>query len=87
MAPLTVYRTAAGLSQRRLAEIAGVHVDTISLAERRCQVPRRATAQVIAAALGVQPRDIFPDNDSRPAGERAAVTTDGRDGPHVSSSE
>jgi transcriptional regulator with XRE-family HTH domain len=52
------YRLAAGLSQERLAERAGLSERAVSDLERgRRRVPQRATLQLLALALGLAPDD------------------------------
>ncbi|MBL6922375.1 MAG: helix-turn-helix transcriptional regulator [Akkermansiaceae bacterium] len=47
-----MHRTRLGLSQERLAEIAGVHPTYIGLVERNRRVPSLGVADSIAQALG-----------------------------------
>jgi transcriptional regulator with XRE-family HTH domain len=54
-------RTLKGWSQRDLAEESGTNVDTISGIERGQHEPRPSTLRKLAAALGVQVRDLFED--------------------------
>jgi DNA-binding XRE family transcriptional regulator len=60
VSPLLVYRTAARLTQRELAELAGVAPETISNAERRRHRPQRLTARALATALGCEVEELFP---------------------------
>jgi transcriptional regulator with XRE-family HTH domain len=80
---LAVFRAAAGLSRVELAERAGIHRETVARFERHEHRPTPATARAVAAALGCEPADLFP-NDARPADNRARATTNGQAGPHVS---
>jgi transcriptional regulator with XRE-family HTH domain len=54
-------RTLKGWSQRDLAEESGTNVDTISGIERGQHEPRPSTLRKLAAALGVQVRDLFEE--------------------------
>jgi transcriptional regulator with XRE-family HTH domain len=51
-------RTRSGLTQRQLAERAGVSIEAISTIERGRKAPRRSTAQLLAAVLDV-PADVL----------------------------
>jgi transcriptional regulator with XRE-family HTH domain len=64
--PLEITRRARGLSQRQLADLAGVSRETISLIERG-ELPRVRTAYAIARALGVALGELLPINDETPA--------------------
>jgi transcriptional regulator with XRE-family HTH domain len=54
-------RTLKGWSQRDLAEESGTNVDTISGIERGQHEPRPSTLRKLAAALGLQVRDLFEE--------------------------
>ena len=54
-------RTLKGWSQRDLAEVSGTNVDTISGIERGQHEPRPSTLRKLAAALGIQVRDLFEE--------------------------
>jgi transcriptional regulator with XRE-family HTH domain len=59
--PLKTARTLKGITQAQLAEASGVDGSTISNIERGENTnPTWDTVCRIAAALGVQPQDIFP---------------------------
>ncbi len=58
MSTLKEIREARFLSQRDLAEKAGVSVDTISRIERGLHHPRLCTIRWLAAALDVWPGEI-----------------------------
>ncbi len=60
VAPLLVYRTAAGLSQVDLAAAAGLSPFTISRLERGLHSPNLKTVQAIARALGRSASAVFP---------------------------
>jgi transcriptional regulator with XRE-family HTH domain len=51
-------RVDRGLTQRQLAEQAGVSVDAIHTIERGRKYPRRSTIQLLARALGVAVDDL-----------------------------
>ena len=78
--PLKVIRVARGLTQRQLADRAGVSPETVLRHEQRRHEPTRATAHALAAALDWPEAELFPLNDQRPAGSRALVTTPAGDG-------
>jgi XRE family transcriptional regulator, fatty acid utilization regulator len=46
------------MTQAELAERAGMHVDQVSRVERDTVEPRFSTVKKIAAALGVDPREL-----------------------------
>jgi transcriptional regulator with XRE-family HTH domain len=54
-------RTLKGWSQRDLAQESGTNVDTISGIERGQHEPRPSTLRKLAAALGIQVRDLFEE--------------------------
>jgi transcriptional regulator with XRE-family HTH domain len=58
---LRVFRTAAGLSQKELAELAGVTAVTVCHVERGTTQPQRRTAEGIALALNVPAAILWPD--------------------------
>ena len=53
-------RTQFGLSQGRLAEIAGVAQQTISNLETGAHIPRDDVKVALSRALGTSPADLFP---------------------------
>jgi ribosome-binding protein aMBF1 (putative translation factor) len=55
-------RTAAGLSQSRLAERAGISMSYVSLIERGMHRPADAIVERLAAALGVAPSELAMDS-------------------------
>lgn len=57
---LETYRLKEGISQAELARRAGVDQATISRLERTGARPQDTTKVKIAAALGVDPMEIFP---------------------------
>jgi len=59
MKNLKALRTARGLSQIELAEMAGVKQATISRIEKNVNNPSMAVAQAIADALGVNVVELF----------------------------
>jgi transcriptional regulator with XRE-family HTH domain len=62
VSPLAAARQAKGLSREGLAFKANVSFKTVERLEKgETPTPRRATAQVIADALGVAPTDIWPE--------------------------
>lgn len=66
VSPLEIVRRARRLSQRELAQLAGVSRETVSLIERG-ENPTVRTAQRIASALGVTIDAIVSVNDETPA--------------------
>jgi transcriptional regulator with XRE-family HTH domain len=58
-------RKAAKLTQEQLAEKVGVAPETISRLERGASVPSLRSLERIAAAVGVQLRDMFEGGDAR----------------------
>jgi transcriptional regulator with XRE-family HTH domain len=66
MAPLTEARTAAGLSQRALAEKAVVSPAAIGHLERGTRNPSRPMRRRLAAALGVPEEELFPSATAPP---------------------
>ena len=71
MATLREARLARTLSQRDLAECAGVTQKTIVDLELGRQEPRLRTIRLIAAALGVEPAEV--DEFRRAIEEKAAA--------------
>ncbi len=68
--PLALLRFVRGLSQRELAEMAGVTRRTIINLEHARNAPRLSTATAIASSLGLDdPRLVFPDAFKRPFNE------------------
>ena len=61
--PLAVYRFAAGLSQKELAERAGISRSGLAYIETARHGPRAITARAIADALGVSVAELFPEID------------------------
>ncbi|NMD57319.1 MULTISPECIES: helix-turn-helix domain-containing protein [Tsukamurella] len=70
---LVTIRKARGLSQEKLAELAGLHRNQISNIERNVSSndgvsdPHMSTVYRLAAALDVQPALLMPDIDRRVA--------------------
>jgi transcriptional regulator with XRE-family HTH domain len=60
--PLKVYRVAAGLTQRQLADIAGTYQEHLSRLERGTTAPVQEEKDALAAALGVPPEALFDDD-------------------------
>jgi transcriptional regulator with XRE-family HTH domain len=60
--PLRRVREARGLSLEDVASAAGVSVRTVSDAELRRARPRRSTKAVIAQALELDPRELWPEH-------------------------
>jgi len=56
-------RTLAGLSQARLAELAGICREALRLIELGTCTPRPSTALALAAALGVPTSDLWTHED------------------------
>lgn len=80
-------RTLSLLTQAELADRAGVSVRTVGAAERCACRPKAATAQKIAAGLGVEPHELWrlsPGTDaaavSAAVDELVAQTLTGEDG-------
>jgi transcriptional regulator with XRE-family HTH domain len=80
---LVIFRVAAGLSQRQLAEAAGLARHTVCRLERGKHSPRPETVHALAEALDLPPGDVFPVNDNGRAGNAAEVTTTAGTGPRV----
>jgi transcriptional regulator with XRE-family HTH domain len=80
--PLAIHRFSAGLTQAELGARAGRTRATVANLEAGRNKPRRLTAESLAAVLGVEPSDLFP-NDDGPAANRAIgkVRDDGAHGP------
>jgi transcriptional regulator with XRE-family HTH domain len=76
--PLYVFRVARGLSRERLAQRAGVSARTVFGIERGDHEPRRATAFVLAQALGIEPEYLL--NEIEPASPGSIKTTPTRNG-------
>ena len=57
---LRSHRLAQGISQERLAQLAGVTHTTIARVERGEVAPHGLTKRAIAEALGVNVNDLFP---------------------------
>ena len=67
---LAELRISQGLSRERLAARAGISARTVYNLERgRCS-PQAITQAVLARALDCRIEDIFPTNESDPAGKR-----------------
>ena len=60
MCHLAAIRAEEGISQARLAELAGVHQNTVGLIERGQMVPSLTIARRIAAAVGRSIEEIWP---------------------------
>ena len=60
-ARLVTLREREGISARRLAEMAGVHIDTVKRAERAARGLSLQAAVKIARALGLTPNDLVPE--------------------------
>jgi transcriptional regulator with XRE-family HTH domain len=58
---LRQWRTKAALSQADLAKISGVERATIARIEGGSQTPRPSTLRKLAAALGIEPSQLFTD--------------------------
>lgn len=73
--PLRLRRLILGMTQAELGKAAGVSREgVLNLEAERCR-PRPATADRLAQALKCPADVLFPENDKRPAGKRAVVTT------------
>ncbi len=70
---LQVWRERKALSQRDLAQLAGVSQFSISKIETGNQKPRPSTLRKLAAALGLTPEELFqhPDGPGRVPDSRA----------------
>ena len=55
-------REREGITPTQLAGRANVHFNTIAILERDGGDPKTSTVAAIAAALGVEPSDLFIDN-------------------------
>jgi len=55
---LRMWREIAGLNQRELADLAGIHPTTISAYETGSVVPQAETVARVTAALGMTPADL-----------------------------
>lgn len=69
-AKLAQLRRAKGWTQQQLAVAAGVHVMTISAAEREAKEPLLATIEALARALDVPVADLL--SEPEPVTERAS---------------
>ena len=56
---LRVRRERKGLTQRHLAELMGVHENTVAKLEKRPERALLATIEKAAEALGINARDLF----------------------------
>lgn len=56
-------RTAQGMSQERLAEVAGMSPDGLNRIERGTRVPTLDTIVAISSALGIHPTDLLGAED------------------------
>ena len=66
-AKLAQIRRAKGWTQQRLAVAAGVHVMTVSAAERDAQEPLLATVEAIARALNISVADLLAEPEQTEA--------------------
>ena len=66
-------RTRAALTLRELAEASGVDHTTIWQLEAGRRGARPSTVRKLAAALGVQPADLIPDDGKGGAGKAPAA--------------
>lgn len=62
-AKLAQLRRAKGWTQQQLAVFAGVHVMTVSSAERDAKEPLVATVEALARALGVDINELLTETD------------------------
>lgn len=79
---LRAIREERNLSQRELAQLAGVSTNAISLIERDENSPSVATLQSLAAALNVRMSYFFDDHEPTPvlhvkSGQRPAIASKG----------
>ena len=75
MVPLQRHRRLAGLTQRELAGVAGVSVDTIRAIEgKRQRRPYPGTMRKIAAALAIPIADVIEFADGGNVGEQERET-------------
>ena len=65
---LAVHRMRAGLSQEGCARLVGLHRTELSLLERGGRRPRLDTLLQLAAAIGVEPRELVTGMSWTPAG-------------------
>jgi transcriptional regulator with XRE-family HTH domain len=56
------YRDQAVLTQRELAQRAGITVLSVSKLERGEQIARPSTIRKLARALGIKPQDLLEDD-------------------------
>jgi len=61
---LRFHREQAGLTQRELANAAGLERMTLNALENDRHLPSQRTANVLSKVLGVTPRELFPDLDA-----------------------
>ena len=60
---LKIFRVAAGLTQRELADIAGTYQEHLSCIERGASSPFQEEKDALAAALGVSAELLFGDRE------------------------
>jgi transcriptional regulator with XRE-family HTH domain len=65
-ARLRAARKAAGLTQARLAERAGLQTNSVSLMESGSLAPTLTTLFLLARAIGLAPRDLLDFEDESP---------------------
>jgi len=63
-------RLKRGLTQEKLAELAGMHFSAIGHIERASRSSTLDTVLKLARALEVQPRLLIPDTELRPTSRR-----------------
>lgn len=68
-ANLVHHRQKLGISQERLAHLAGLHRTHIGLLESALRVPRIDTVIKLAASLLIEPNDLLAGIDWRPCSE------------------
>ena len=61
---LKEHRKLAGLSQQQLADLAGVHANTIRFCETGKVIPTLTIADKIASSMGFTIDDVWPRGDS-----------------------
>jgi transcriptional regulator with XRE-family HTH domain len=86
--PLAEARLLRGMTRSALADLSGVSARTIYRAEHGLVEPHRATRLALAAVLGREPADLFPEESERPAAvtpsaHSASAATIGRDAPNL----
>lgn len=74
---LRTTRLAQGMSQLRLATLAGCSLNMIYLLEHGHRRPRVDLAQRIARALGTTVEDLFPLNEGTSTGEGGECSENG----------